>query len=238
MLKAKLYKDALSQKDQLLADVSHELRTPLTSLKLQVDALQHNIVKDVDASYEKLGSKIMDINRLISDIYELAQSDTGTLHLNMIECDVATRFGQWADELKEFVNAKGFKFESHLDLKQIQVEMDPERIKQVVCNLISNSCFYTDKPGMIRLVAQEYDGGLKVLVEDTSPSVERDKLGKIFTRLYRVEKSRSRQTGGSGLGLSICKSLVELHGGKIRAEQSSIGGLCVYFTIPTKQNKK
>jgi len=236
LLKAKLYKDALNQKDQLLADVSHELRTPLTSLKLQVDALQHNIVKDVDASYEKLGAKIMDINRLISDIYELAQSDTGTLKLNKVDCDVAQEFSIWAEELKEFVNAKGFRFESHLDLKELSLQIDPERIKQIVCNLISNSCHYTDKPGLIRLVAQEHNGGLKVLIEDTSPSVEKDQLGKIFTRLYRVEKSRSRQTGGSGLGLSICKSLVELHGGKIRAEQSSIGGLTVYFIIPAEQS--
>lgn len=232
LLKADLYKDSLEQKDQLLADVSHELRTPLTALKLQIDALQHNLVKDVDASYQKLSTKVMDINRLISDIYQLAQTDTGALTLNKSEQLVRERLEQWLPEFKDFAQSQGLELQHDIQLADTKLIFDAERIKQVLANLISNSCFYTDKPGSIKLSAYVKYHYVFFVVEDSSPGVAENEREKIFNRLYRVEQSRSRQTGGSGLGLAICESLIKAHGGKMRAEESELGGLLIRIRLP------
>jgi len=238
LLRVKLYEETLQQKNQLLADVSHELRTPLTALQLKVEALQHNLVEDVDASYERLIEKISDINRMISDIYQLAQSDIGALSLHILDEDMPELLTHWADEFADVVEAKGFKWRMQNDLTNaVTAAIDKDRIKQVMANLISNSIAYTDSPGTIALAAHNDNTHLYLSVSDTAPGVDQDKLKKLFERLYRVEASRSRATGGSGLGLSICKSIIESHNGKIRARASDLGGLKIEMKIPLSQGR-
>lgn len=232
LVEARLYEDALQQKNQLLADVSHELRTPLTALKLQIDALQHRIVKDVDVSYQKLSVKVMDINRLITDIYELAKTDSGELSLELEEQDIMVLLADWQTEFGGFVQAQGFTWRYMQNVISAKGMVDSERLKQVLSNIIANSCFYTDKPGVIELVVKRDDNWLYLSLNDSAPGVAEEDLTKIFNRLYRVEKSRNRQTGGSGLGLAICQSLVRSHGGDIIARNSPHGGLSVKIKLP------
>ncbi|WP_448550866.1 tetratricopeptide repeat protein [Thalassotalea montiporae] len=231
VLKADLFEQALQQKQQLFADVSHELRTPLTALKLQIQALQYDLVSNVEDSYDKLAGKVNEINRLIADIYQLAQADTNAIELNQTEVELAPLFERWQADWQNTVESSGFAWGCQLALANTRKSIDSERIKQVIDNLLSNATVYTDKPGKIVLTATIENQRLVVSVEDTAPTVSEDKLGKIFARLYRVESSRSRQTGGSGLGLAICESLVKAHGGSIKAEQSELGGLKVSFVI-------
>jgi signal transduction histidine kinase/Tfp pilus assembly protein PilF len=231
MLKIKLYEDTLRQKQQLFADVSHELRTPLTSLKLQIESLEHNLVSDVQAGYKDLNTKVSEINRLITDIYQMAKADSLSLELDKQDYELNMAFTHWEKDWRETLTNKGFEFSSTLELGDAKLRMDADRIKQVIDNLLSNSAFYTDKPGKIHLHAAYKNKQLFVTIEDTAPTVDKDKLEDIFSRLYRVETSRSRQTGGSGLGLAICRSLIEAHGGEIHAEQSKLGGLLVTFRI-------
>lgn len=231
LLKARLFEDALEQKQRLFADVSHELRTPLTVLKLQVQALQFHLVSDVEDSYQKLASKVNEINHLIGDIYQLAQADTNSLVLNKREVALLPLFERWQVEWKRTVEDSSFEWQCDIDVSEYRYAIDAERIKQVIDNLLSNAVNYTDKPGKIKVSATFSRDKLKVSVEDSAPTVSEDKLEKIFQRLYRMESSRSRQTGGSGLGLAICDSLIQAHGGKIYARQSEMGGLRVTFLV-------
>ncbi|GLS84779.1 tetratricopeptide repeat protein [Paraferrimonas haliotis] len=228
-LRANLLQQSLKQKQELFADVSHELRTPLSALKLQIQALQFDIVSDVQDSYDKLDRKVNEINSLISDIYQLAQADTNNLNLTYREEDVDSLFGIWRNDWQTVVEKNGFTWMYQVNLTSVRKKMDAERIKQVIDNLLSNSIAYTDKPGTILLTARQHQEQLIVSIEDSAPTVDNDKLQKIFSRLYRVESSRNRQTGGSGLGLAICESLINAHGGTINAEKSALGGLKIVF---------
>ena len=231
--RANMMADLVEKKNQLLADVSHELRTPLTVLQLKVEALQHNLVKDIDASYDSLMLKIGDINKLITDIYQLAQSDIGALDLDIKPQHCTTMLKRWASELTEIVEAKGFKWQQEIQLPEsLSVSFDKNKLKQVINNLVDNSMSYTDSPGIIYLSTKLSDKHLEINIKDSAPGVDKENMTKIFDRLYRVESSRSRATGGSGLGLSICKSIVEAHQGKISASPSDLGGLAISIKLP------
>ena len=231
--RADMMAELVEKKNQFLADVSHELRTPLTVLQIKVEALQQNIVNDIDASYEGLKTKIRDINNLITSISQLAQSDTGALHLELTNCNFNNSINNWAAEFKHFVEAKNMKWQAEIKLDNLPtILIDANKIKQVLANLISNSITYTDTPGTIRLTAKNKNSYLVVSVEDSKPGVSEQDLPHIFERLYRVESSRSRATGGSGLGLSICKAIIEAHNGSISASHCQLGGLAVVIKLP------
>jgi len=225
--------DLLSRKNQLLADVSHELSTPLTVLKLQVESLKDDLEDDVQVSYDALDSKLDDIQHLIDDIHQLAQSDVGALQLNFDSFELNETLEKWQSELTQFVSQNKLSFEINKELpKQLIVHWDRDRIKQIFANLLNNSIKYTDKPGKIRLSATLQEDIINISIEDSSPSVADEDLSNIFERLYRVENSRSRTTGGSGLGLAICKSLITEHRGSIYAQHSSLGGLKIVIKLP------
>ena len=231
--RAQLLQEVVDKKNRLLADVSHEIRTPLTALQLQVEALQYNIAKDVDASYDAINRKLTDINILIRDIHQLAQADSDSLYLNLKPYLLADVLSVWQQDFTAFVENKGFEFTCNIHLAaDIKVTWDIDKIKQVLTNLLSNSTFYTDKPGKIKFIAMASEQSITFSIEDTPPGVTNNQLVEIFERLYRVDKSRSRQTGGSGLGLAICKSLIETHKGTIKAEHSELGGVKILICLP------
>jgi len=232
-LDAELQTKAINAKNQLLADVSHELRTPLTVLKLQVESLQHNLDTDVESSYNSLQAMLSDMNRLISDIYQLSQADIGTLNLNFIDLEFAQELDGWAEEFKLLITSNGLDWQFNNTVPaSIEVNVDIDRLKQVLSNLLSNSVKYTDCPGLVSLASFVKNDSLYIVIEDSSPGVEKSEQTLIFDRLYRVEQSRSRATGGSGLGLAICNSLIAGHNGDISAETSELGGLKIVIRLP------
>ncbi|WDE08676.1 hypothetical protein SG34_032720 [Thalassomonas viridans] len=226
--------DALMEKkNQLFADVSHELRTPLTALQLRIEALQHKLEEDVEASYDGLMKKVTDINHLIYDIYQLSKSDAGALSFELKPYCCDPLINEVADDLAGFVRLHGFTWRQTISLpSSLQVNVDKEKFNQVLHNLVSNSVAYTDKPGTIALRVTVADSAVHIVVEDSSPGVTEENMLQIFERFYRVESSRSRATGGSGLGLSICKSIVEAFKGDISPSASSLGGLAITIKLP------
>jgi len=231
--RASLMAELVDKKNQLLADVSHELRTPLSVLHVKVEALQYNLVKDVDASYESLLNKIGEINHMISDIYQLAQSDIGALMLNIMPHHCLPTVTLWADELAEVVESKDFSWQQNIEIADdLILKFDGDKIKQVLNNLIHNSIAYTDKPGKIAISMIMLKNHLSIRIDDSSPGVEKENLTRIFERLFRVETSRSRATGGSGLGLSICESIISAHQGTILAKTSKLGGIAITIKLP------
>jgi signal transduction histidine kinase len=231
--KSTMLAELMDKKNQLLADVSHELGTPLTVLKLQVEALKDNIEDDVQATYNSLDNKLDDIQHLIGDIHQLAQADNGLLQLHKQEFDIKQTMEIWYADFREYVNETDLTFTLTNKLNSEQfVNFDRDKIKQVITNLLANSAKYTDSPGNIELVIQQINEQLTIEVKDSKPGVSDNDLTNIFERLYRIESSRNRETGGAGLGLAICKSLVEAHNGNIHAEQSSLGGLKITIELP------
>ena len=178
-------------------------------------------------------SEVINLDRLVKDLYELSMSDIGALSYNKKELNIIEQlqqsisFYQDAFESDEIELIFNVKFEGDL-----YVHADADRLSQLFSNLLANSLRYTDKRGKLEItVAKKYN---KVTIEfnDTAPSVMDADLHKLFDRLFRVETSRSRDTGGSGLGLAICQNIVDAHQGKISAAQSNLGGLKIIIELP------
>lgn len=235
-LRAKLLQDNAEKKTRLFSDISHELRTPLSVLKLQLEGLEYDLVDDPKQTYALLHEKLGSINHLISDISQLAQADAGELTLNLESVDAFPFFEQWCLSASTAASQAGLLFSFNLDIPMdLQCDMDVVRINQVLTNLLSNSCRYSDAPGQIQFSLSVNKGQLRWRLFDSAPGLEDSKLSQVFERLYRADKSRSRKLGGSGLGLTICKSLIEAHNGKIRAKHSDLGGIQIDVSLPLLQ---
>jgi two-component system, OmpR family, sensor histidine kinase BaeS len=112
------------------------------------------------------------------------------------------------------------------------IHADPDRLRQMINNLVGNSLRYTDAPGRIRIACHIAAGDAVLEISDSAPGIPEEMLPRIFERLFRVESSRNRASGGAGLGLAICKNIVEAHGGHIDASQSPLGGITITVQIP------
>ncbi|MDK2596767.1 ATP-binding protein [Pseudoalteromonas obscura] len=232
---AELLSQSLSLKQQLLADVSHELRTPLTVLKLNIEALEYNLTEDPKTTYQVLQRRLDMLNTLIADIYELAQADTNNLRLEFETCQARSLFDDLAVAIAPILDNSDINVVYVNQLPDsLHIDCDTSRLNQVFNNLARNSVHYTDQPGEIKISVFQQQQTVVCHFEDSAPGVSTEALGKLFDRLYRCDKSRSRDLGGSGLGLSICEKIIELHQGSIEAKHSELGGIIIQFTLPIK----
>lgn len=223
----------LTDKKQFFADISHELRTPLTVFKLKMEELEYDIADDPKAVYQLLHERIDSFNHLINDISLLAQNDQGELELNIETVELLPFFESRGADLTALASKHNLVVETSLLLStDTRADFDPARIRQVLVNLFSNACRYTDSPGLIHFQVSITTNTLALVIEDSAPSLSEQQLAKVFDRLYRADKSRSRKLGGSGLGLSICQNLVQAHKGKISAERSRLGGVKIAIHLP------
>lgn len=217
---------------QWVADTSHELRTPVAVLLAQVEALQDGIRKPDGPTLRAMHNQISGLGKLIDDLNELARSDVGQLQYRMEPLDLSTLLaGQVEAHTARFANAD-------LTLSFVpasapcMVNGDYGRLTQLFTNLLENSVRYTDGGGQLLIAMSFDDGDVCVRFDDTEPAVPGDALPKLFDRFYRVDASRNRASGGSGLGLALCASIVDAHGGQIIANNSPLGGLKIEVRIP------
>lgn len=232
-MEKQLLAESIEQKNAMLAEVAHELRSPITALKLQVESLQYNLEDDPESAYQRLDNKVAELNQLIEDLYYLARADNGLLKLNMESVSVQDLVEDITDGYQEVVEHKGLELKTELQVKDSDYfTVDTLRIKQVIVNLIRNSINYTNSPGVISCTARSNDKGCEIILEDSAPAVPTEEIPRLFERMYRADGTRDKDQSGSGLGLSICKSLVEAHNGKIRASTSQLGGLRVKISLP------
>lgn len=236
-IERQLLADSIEQKNSMLAEVAHELRSPLTALKLQVEVLQYNLEDDPAAAFKRLNNKVTELNKLIEDLYDLARADNGLLKLNMESVSVQDLVDDITDGYQEVVEHKGLQLKTDLKVDDTaHFTGDALRIKQVIVNLIRNSINYTDAPGTISCTAKNHDEHCEIILEDSAPGVSTEEIPRLFERMYRADGTRDNHQSGSGLGLSICKSLVEAHKGKIQASSSVLGGLKVRIVLPKSQS--
>lgn len=225
---------------QWIADISHELRTPLSTLRGELEAMLDGVREISIDRINSLHEDVLRLQRLVDDLHELSLSDSGTLRYQFESVNLAQILESLLNFHEDEIKLHQLSYNLNVDHinASANVYADSGRLNQLFKNLLQNSLRYTDKGGRIAIdliqSKQKNDNKDVILVEweDSSPGVDNNSMDKLFDRLYREEKSRNRAVGGSGLGLSICKAIVEGHGGTIMAEPSSLGGLKVRITLP------
>jgi len=236
----------------MVTDVAHELRTPLTNIRGYLEALRDGVAQPSPALLGSLHEEALLLNRLIGDLQELALAEAGQLRLDRRPIALTDIVTQAVSALQSAADAKDLCVITVLPDKLPQVEADPERIGQVLRNLLSNALIHTPQGGTISVEAEyirdwrleigEYrnlqspisnlDPAILVRVRDTGSGIAPEHLPNIFERFYRADRARSRATGGAGLGLAIVKQLVAAHGGQVWAESQPGEGAQFTFTLP------
>jgi len=218
---------------QWVADISHELRTPLSILRGEIEAIQDGVRQADPDSMRSLHSEVMRLSRLVDDLYQLSLFDIGALSYRKVDLDLREILADAVASFQAEFEQKGIALSTQLGPEVgLAIFADPGRLHQLFDNLLENALKYTD-PGGELLVRLEHRGDrASVELSDSAPGVSPQELEKLFDRLYRVESSRNRALGGAGLGLAICKNIVEAHEGSIRALPSPMGGILISIELP------
>ena len=217
----------------LVADVAHELRTPLSNIRGYLEAVGDGLVKADAATFKSMHEEVLLLTRLIEDLQELAQAESGQLDLHIQPCDMADLVKNATAALQPQAEAKGISMSVEIE-NSAPAQADPARIGQVLRNLLLNAANYTPPGGRISVRVIRGEGGVEVSVEDTGVGIADQELPFVFERFYRVDKSRSRATGGVGLGLTIAKRLAEAHGGQISVQSQLGKGSTFTFILPAR----
>jgi len=219
----------------MVADVAHELRTPLSNVRGYLEAIHDRVIKPDADTIRSLDEEAMLLSRLVDDLQELSLAEAGELKLVRQPESVAELIKQTADMVQAQLAAKEVSVSIDLPAKLPPANIDARRISQVLRNLLENAVTHTRKGDAITVTARAQDNYVEVAVSDTGEGIPAEDLPNIFERFYRVDKSRARTTGGSGLGLTIAKRLVEAHGGKIEVLSEMGKGSRFSFTVPTAE---
>ncbi|MCG7600220.1 ATP-binding protein [Halomonas sp. McH1-25] len=214
-----------------VADIAHELRTPLAVLHGEIEAMQDGIRPLNADSLGSLSQEVDQLERLVQDLRLLAQSDAGALDARLETLDLAKALRERLEDARGWLEGGGISLD--LDIRgPAPVRGDLQRLHQLWNNLLSNTRAYTDAPGRLKIKLEVTGGQVRIRWEDSAPGVEDEELPRLTERLYRVEASRNRRLGGSGLGLSIARALVQAHGGDMQVSHSTLGGLCWTLRFP------
>ena len=219
----------------MVADVAHELRTPLSNIRGYLEAIRDGVVEPDAATIRSLDEEASLLSQLVDDLQELSLAETGELKLVCQTEDIARLIKQTVAAVQAQAATKGLSVSIDLPDKLPPVNIDSHRIGQVLRNLLENAVTHTAKGGAISIAARQQDNWVEVSVADTGEGIPAEELPNIFERFYRVDKSRARATGSSGLGLTIAKRLVEAHGGKIEVQSEPGKGSRFSFTVPISQ---
>jgi signal transduction histidine kinase len=230
--------DILKQQEQLrkrlTADVAHELRTPLTTLQSHLEAMIDGIWEADAARLKSCHDEIIRISRLVGDLEKLARYEGQNLILDKTEFSVV-----------ELIKGIAMNFEKEMLDKNIDISIskqpvsifaDRDKVSQVMINLLSNAIKYSTEGGSVEFDITQDAEEIEMKVSDTGIGIEKDHLKNIFERFYRVDSSRSRMTGGSGIGLTITKSIIEAHGGTIEVQSKAGEGTVFTVRLPKKQS--
>lgn len=208
-----------------VANVSHELKTPVTSIKGFTETLLDGAMNDQDALQAFLSIILKESDRLqslIHDLLELSKIEQQGFQLNVQEFDLILTLKEIITILMNKAETKNITLELTCENKEVLIQGDLHRLKQVFINLIANAISYTPSGGVVAVSLKEYESKVQVKVKDTGIGIEKEEIPRIFERFYRVDRARSRNSGGTGLGLAIVKHLVEAHHGTIRVK-SEVG---------------
>ena len=232
---AKQQRELEEMRRDLIAWVSHDLRTPLTSVRAMVEALADGMVDDPATAQRYLRTAKRDIaslSILIDDLFQMAQIDAGGLKLNRVPSSLSDLISDTIESFSERAKQHGVAVNGSAANDIDVANIDAQLIARVIANLVDNAIRHTPHGGSVNVIATRSQDGVSVEVRDTGEGLKSEDLPHLFDQFYRGEKSRSRATGGAGLGLAIAKGIIEAHGGKIGVENLDRGAR-FFFTIPT-----
>jgi signal transduction histidine kinase len=222
--------DAFLRQRAFVSDASHELRTPLTAIRGQIEVLARTpdpTGREVAETEARIVKEIQRMDRLVDDLLVLAQTDEGLVqHLETID---PARF--IPDTVAGIARGSGREVAVGI-VPAGGLTCDPDRIAQVLRNLVRNAIEHTERDGSVSVSASSAGGSLRVVVDDDGPGIPKSQRTAVFDRFHRSDDSRARRSGGSGLGLAIAHAIVEAHGGRIWVDESPEGGARLAFELP------
>ncbi len=220
----------------LISNIAHDLKTPITALKGYAEGLIDGVA-DTPEKHERyirtIYSKANEMDTLINELTLYAKIDTNRIPYNFARLNVADYFGDCVEEIGLDLEEKniGLTYFNYVD-ETVQIIADPEQLRRVINNIIGNSVKYLDKQrGLINIRIKDVGDFIQVELEDNGRGIAARDLPYVFDRFYRADSSRNSATGGSGIGLSIVKKIIEDHGGKIWATSRESIGTVMYFVI-------
>jgi len=214
---------AQQARQQWIADIAHELRTPLATLRAEIEALQDGVRQPDSAQLDSLAQEVNRLTRLVDDLRLLSLSDLGALDYRLAPLDLGAFVAGHLDDL-HLPPAPALQVQTAL-APGVSVRADGDRLDQLLSNLMQNTVRYSTPPATLRVSVQREGAQARLTWEDSAPGVPAESLPRLTDRLYRVDPSRSSDSGGSGLGLAIARAIVEGHGGRMQASASALGGL-------------
>ena len=225
--------DAERQRRNLVADVAHELRTPVSNIQGYLEALKDGLLQPDESTIDTIHGQVIHLGHLVEDLRLLAQAEAGALQLHRIPGRMPDIVQTCVDAVNPRAEAKGINVSLEASVDMPLVEMDGTRISQVVNNLLENAITHSPEGGsVVGSAGASGDGMVRVAVSDTGRGIPSEDLSRVFDRFFRSDASRSRATGGVGLGLTIAKQLVEVHGGTIHVENVVPFGARFVFVLP------
>ena len=232
-LMAESLEDTEMMRRQLIGDVAHEMRTPLTTIKGYLEGIQDGVFEADPDTFGRIYQEADRLQHLVSDLQELSRVESGAIEINLQSLSPAALITSTIERMTILADESQVALVASPAENLPDVAADDERIHQVLLNLTNNALHYTPAGGQVVLSAAAEGGFVHFQVADNGAGISAEHLKHIFDRFYRVDHSRSRASGGSGIGLTISKSLVESMGGKIWAESKGTGqGSTFHFTLP------
>ena len=222
------------ERREFVANVSHELRTPLTTMRSYLEALADGAWQDENIAPHFLNvtqTETERMIRLVNDLLQLSKMDSHEYELNFEFVEFNKFFESIIDRF-EMSKSQNVEFIRLLPETSYFVEIDTDKLTQVIDNIISNALKYSPDGGNIRFGFTVHDKMLKVMISDDGMGIPKENVGRIFDRFYRVDRARARSMGGTGLGLAIAREMIKAHGGKIWAESEEGVGTTIFFTLP------
>jgi two-component system OmpR family sensor kinase len=225
--------EAEELRENLMADIAHELRTPLSVLQGNLRAILDDVYPLEKGEIARLYDETRLLSRLVDDLRDLAQAEAGQLGLNVRTTDLAALLDLTVTNFEPAAESKQIDLSLEIAGALPAIEADPDRLVQVLRNLLTNALRHTPPGGRIAVMASPERGCIRVSVADSGQGIAQEHLDRVFDRFWRADRARSRGDGGSGLGLAVAKSLVEAHGGHIWAESVPGQGATLTFEVPT-----
>lgn len=220
---------------ELISNISHDLKTPITAVKGYVEGIMDGVAdtpEKMDRYIKTVYNKANDMNVLINELSLYSKIDSNIIPYNFEKININSYFKDCVDEIGADLEQRGMMFSyRNYCAANVMVTADPEQLKRVINNIINNACKYNNKAkGKVGITLTEYDRKVQVAIKDNGIGISKEDLPHIFRRTYRADMSRN-SAGGSGLGLSICKKIIEEHGGEIWAESKLRAGTTIFFTL-------
>ena len=204
-----------AQRRRLVADVSHELRTPLSALQVLLENLADGVTPADPATFETALAQVRRLSRLVAELLDLSRLEAGEVPLARAKVELGPLLRQAAREVA--VVGRPVEVVTRVEPADLAVDADPERLSQVLANLLDNATRHSPPGGQVQLAACRTPSGVRLEVCDDGPGIAVDDRERVFARFARTDDARARSAGGSGLGLAISRWIVELHGGVIAA---------------------